>query len=102
MSNAERKLVELFASDMPPANDRAFAFSVLERIERRRMWADTLEAVPFVLAAGVLLWATAPTIANLVDGLVGVVNAPSFMAAVVLTLAGLAFIGIGRRGIWEL
>ena len=98
MSNADNRLSELLAADMPPAADRAFALSVIERIERRRFWADVSELVPVVAGAAIVLWAAAPVIENLIEKTFATVNVPAFLAAVVLTLTGLAIIGSGRSG----
>lgn len=104
MSNAEQKLAQLFAADVPPpASGRAFAFAVLERIERRRMWAETIELVPFVFGAAFLLWVVAPAIDDLLQKTLAAIGSPSFLAAIVLTLAGLTFLGLGRiREVLEL
>lgn len=97
MSDAEHKLAELFAADVPAA-DRAFAFAVLERIERRRMWVSILETVPFALAAGALLWLLAPTISALLNETVESFDAPTFVASVAVLLSVLAFLTMGRDG----
>ncbi len=96
MSNAERKLSELFAADVPPATDRTFTFAVLERIERRRAWAEALEMVPYILAASALLWILAPTIQDLIEKSWAVIGAPDFLAVIVLALSALVFLGVGR------
>lgn len=104
MSNAEQKLAQLFAADVPPPpSGRAFAFAVLERIERRRIWAEVVDGMFLAAAACALLWVLAPVIERLAESVIGVVNAPAFMAVIVLTATALAYIGMGRwREIWEL
>jgi hypothetical protein len=96
MSNAERRLAEAFAVDMPPATDHAFTFAVLERIERRRAWTDVMEMVPYIIAAATLLWILAPFIEDLVEKSWAVIHAPNFLAAIILALSAIAIVGIGR------
>ena len=96
MSNAEHKLADLFTADLPPASDRAFAFSVLERIERRRAWLEVVDAVPVLLGAAFLLWVVAPIIDDLLQKTLAALSSPSFLAAIVLTLTALIFLGLGR------
>lgn len=86
MSNAERRLAEAFAADMPPATDHAFTFAVLERIERRRAWTDVFESVPFIIAAVALFWLLAPTFDRLMQEGTAVFNTPAFFATIALLL----------------
>ena len=102
MSDAERRLAELFAADLPPAADRAFAFAILERVERRRAWLDMLEIIPFVIAAGALLSVLAPFIEQALQSSLAAISSPVFAAALVLTLTALIFAAGGNlRELWE-
>ena len=102
MSNAERKLSELFAADVPPATDHAFTFAVLERIERRRALLSVLEAVPFAIAGAALLWLLAPSIDEVLQQSLTVLTAPVFAGTVVVTLTAVALgAGGSLREVWE-
>jgi hypothetical protein len=103
MSNAEHKLSELFVADVPPSTDHDFTFAVLERVERRRAWLEVVDAVPVVVGAAFLLWVMAPVIDDLLQKTLTVLSAPAFLSAIVLTLAALTFLGLGRiREVLEL
>jgi hypothetical protein len=101
MSNAEQKLAQLFAADVPPASDRAFAFAVLERIERRRAFTDMLEIIPYIIGAGALLWLLAPTIDHLVQQSVAVFNVPALFATIALLLTGYVFFNPAGRAAFD-
>lgn len=103
MSEAERRLAELFAADQPPATDSAFTFVVLERIERRRMWLKILNRVPFFIAAAALLWLLAPAIDSLVQSILALVSAPTFAVTAMLLLTVFVVLTSGRlRAVWRL
>lgn len=101
MTNAEQKLAQLFAADVPPpASGRAFAFAVLERIERRRVQADVVDGVFLAMAACVLLWILAPTIDRFIQAGQSFIDAPVLSAAAILTLTALAYLGLERSRIF--
>ncbi len=102
MSNAERRLAELFAADVPPVSDRVFALAVFERIERRRAWTDMLENVPLIIAAAALLWLLAPTVDRLLQEVIAVINAPAFFATIALLLTVFVFFNPAGRATFEL
>jgi hypothetical protein len=100
MSNAEQKLAQLFAVDVPPpASGRAFGFAVLERIERRRVRADVVDGVFLAMAACALLWVFAPTIDRFIQAGQSFIDASASSAAVILTLTALAYFGLERSRI---
>jgi len=101
MNDTERRLAALFAADVPPATDRAFAFAVLTRIERRRAWLNVLETIPVAMAGAALLWLLAPSIDELLRQGLAAVDL-TFAATVVLTLTAIAFVsGESIRELWE-
>lgn len=94
----EEKLTALLAAEAPRRPDYVFQAVVAEKIARRRFWLAMAATLPWTVAAGIVLWALAPTMAGVVDAggaLLGVV----WPAAV--CLAGVAFvlrqIGLLRR-----
>lgn len=64
--DAEARLREAWAQAAPAARDPAFAVAVMEHIERRQMWSDLLNLVLLMLILGVLGWAFAPAIEQVV------------------------------------
>lgn len=103
MSDADRRLAQLFAADMPLATDRTFTIAVLERIERRRMWLTMFETAPFFVAAAALLWLLAPALDSLVQSSLALIGAPSFLATASLLLTVYVVLAARRgRVAWSL
>lgn len=65
----EDRLARAFALDDPPARDVAFRLEVMERVARRQFRESVLMLIPPALAAAVLLWALAPVLQPLAEGL---------------------------------
>ncbi len=65
MNETPESLKALFALDQAPAHDPLFVLEVLRHIEKRRFWSALVEAVPVVMAIGVVAWAMAPMLENL-------------------------------------
>ena len=84
--DAEQKLAGLWAEGQPPIRDPAFAFAVMARIERRRMWGEIFDLAPLVVALGVLAWALAPTAEALLKGGLAELGTTSFLMALSVLL----------------
>jgi hypothetical protein len=67
----------------------------MERIERRRFWAELLLAAPVALAACVALWALSPVLTRAAIEWLGPFSQGALLPAlaIILTLAALAFAG---------
>lgn len=87
-------LAAFFAGQAPPARDLAFEARVAAGVARRRAVATVLALVPWTIAGTVMLWALAPLIAPVVDGLSQTL-AP---AAAILMLTALAVAGARAAG----
>lgn len=93
---ADHTLTAFFAQQSPPPRDLAFEARVAAGIARRRVVATIVALMPWTIAASVLLWALAPLLGPVVDGLSQTL-AP---AAAILTLTALAVavsVTAGRR-----
>lgn len=64
MTEADLRLKAIFAADAPPAVDPTFALGVLHAVERRRLIVATLVNAALAIAAGGLLWAVWPMVAE--------------------------------------
>lgn len=95
MTDADLKLRALLAVEEPPARDAAFSLAVMEKIARRRFWAELWLGAPVALAACVALWALSPILTQAAVDWIGpfAEGAVLPVLAVVLTLAALAFTG---------
>jgi hypothetical protein len=67
MSEHDLTLAALWAEDEPPASDHLFVLETMERVERRRFWLGVLSLAPVCALAGLVLWALAPMIAQMVQ-----------------------------------
>jgi hypothetical protein len=72
MPEADPELRALFAADEPPADDALFVLSVMQRIERRAVMADTVALAVAVAMAAALLLLYGNQLAPLVEQVVGV------------------------------
>lgn len=99
MSDADLKLKALLAVDEPPARDPVFALAVMERIARRRFWAEILFGAPVALAACVALWALSPILTQLAVQWMGPLAQGAVLPALAmaLTLAAMALMGRGDQ-----
>jgi hypothetical protein len=92
----DRTLAAFFAEQAPPTRDLMFEARVAGRVARRRAVATVLALVPWTVAATVLLWALAPLMEPVVEGL-----GPTLVPAVaMLALTALCVVGAlaaGRR-----
>jgi hypothetical protein len=96
----DQTLSAFFAEQAPPARDLMFEARVAGRVARRRAVATVLALVPWTIAAVAVLWALAPLVAPVVEGL-GQTLAPAVALLVLtaLTVAGAQAAGRGLRAI---
>jgi hypothetical protein len=95
MTEADVQLKALLAVQEPPARDAAFTLAVMEKIARRRFWAELWLGAPVALAACVALWALSPLLTEMAVEWIGPIAQGALLPvlAIVLTLAALAFTG---------
>ena len=86
----------------PPASGRAFAFAVLERIERRRVWAEVADGMFLAMVACALLWVLAPAIGSFIQSTLALVSGPTFIATAALLLTVFVLTGGHSRAAWRL
>jgi hypothetical protein len=70
MTDAERRLSELWNEDEPPARDAAFVIAVMERVERQRLSLAVAWLVLATAGTGLAAWALAPVLQGLLQPLV--------------------------------
>ncbi len=64
-SDAEARLNAFFAEQAPPARDPLFKVAVMARIARRRFLLTWAAVAPLWVAAGGVMWAAGPVLAEL-------------------------------------
>ncbi len=96
----DQALAAFFAAQVPPPRDLAFEARVAAGVARRRALATVLALVPWTIAAVAVLWALAPLVAPVVEGL-GQTLAPAVALLVLtaLTVAGAQAAGRGLKAI---
>lgn len=78
----EQKLAALFAAEAPPARDYVFQAEVARRIAARRAWMTVLALAPWAIAAIAVLWALAPIVQPLAEGLAAALESTAMTLAV--------------------
>jgi hypothetical protein len=86
MSEADRRLKDIFAADAPPARDPAFIFAMLQTHERRRLREEVALHAGGALAGGALLWAALPWIGPGVEAFLPVAAPLAAAAATVISV----------------
>ena len=92
----EQKLAALFAADVPPARDYVFQSAVAERVAARRAWLTVVALMPWAIAAAAVLWALAPLMLSLSQGLATVIGPIATLLAVA-AIAGFSALWLSRR-----
>jgi hypothetical protein len=64
MTQADLRLREAFAADLPPARDPAFTLAVMAKVAQRKLVFDLVSAGVMAVAAGVGLWALWPVLSQ--------------------------------------
>lgn len=101
MTRPEERLAALFAQDLPPKRDPEFQAQVLDRLSRRRLWAELSQLAVVSLAGAGLLWLLGPSM-NAVVAVVAAMGGGLIPggACMVVALSVLAFTregGLGSR-----
>ena len=89
-------LSAFFAGQSPPARDLMFEARVAGKVARRRAIATVLALVPWTVAGMVVLWALAPLMVPLLEGL-GRTLAPAVAILATTALVVVASRTAGRR-----
>ncbi len=100
-TDADHRLAQAFALDLPSARDPEFSLAIMDRMARRQCLAELASAGVLAAVAALVLWPLWPVLAKALDPVVfdaWQAVAPA-AAAVTVTVTMLAFaFGFGQPG----